>query len=163
MPLSPVMNRNGHFDGRDSLRLWLQLLTLTTMVEKKIRRRLTEEFETTLPRFDVMATLERAHGKLTMGELSKKLLVSKGNVTWVVTSLVKQGLIRREKDEADKRIHFLSLTDKGRREFEAQAKAHKEWINEIFSGLSEQERALMTENLSKLKTMTQFNHEGEEV
>ncbi len=162
MPLSPGMEREEIPAGKEALRLWLQLLTLTTVVEKKIRRKLSDEFETTLPRFDVMATLDRASGKMAMGELSKKLLVSKGNVTWVVSSLVKQGLVKREQDKNDKRTHHLSLTVKGRREFEAQARANRRWVTEIFSGLNEQEMIEMTEKLSKLKEAAKFNQTGEE-
>ena len=162
MPLSPGMEREEIPAGKEALRLWLQLLTLTTVVEKKIRRKLSDEFKTTLPRFDVMATLDRASGKMAMGELSKKLLVSKGNVTWVVSSLVKQGLVKREQDKNDKRTHYLSLTVKGRREFEAQARANRRWVTEIFSGLNEQEMIEMTEKLSKLKEAAKFNQTGEE-
>lgn len=162
MSLSPIMEREEIPAGQDALRLWLQLLTLTTVVEKKIRRKLSDEFETTLPRFDVMATLDRANGKMTMGELSKKLLVSKGNVTWVVSLLVKQELVKREQGKNDRRIHFLNLTVKGRREFEAQARAHRRWVREIFSGLNKREMAKLTEKLSKLKEAAKFNQTGEE-
>lgn len=161
MPLSPVMKREETPAGKEALRLWLQLLTLTTVVEKKIRRKLSDEFETTLPRFDVMATLDRANSKMTMGELSKKLLVSKGNVTWVVSSLVNQGLVKREQGKNDKRTHYLSLTVKGRREFEAQARAHRRWVMDIFSGLNEQEMIKMTKKLSKLKGVAKLNQTGE--
>jgi len=145
---------------KDALRLWLQMLTMTTLVEKQIRRKLNDEFETTLPRFDVMATLDHAEGKITMGQLSKQLLVSKGNVTWVVTSLVKQGLVKREQGTGDKRTHYLSLTTKGQREFEAQARAHKIWISEIFSNLDETELKEMTEKLSNLKEAAKLNQPG---
>ncbi len=138
-------------NGRDALRLWLQLITLTTVVEKKIRRNLKSEFETTLPRFDIMAALYRSGKKLTMGELTEKLLVSKGNVTGVVASLVKQGFIKRERDEADRRTHYLSLTAQGRQEFSKQAKAHQDWINEYFSGMEPGELSAMVDQLSNLK------------
>lgn len=146
--------------NKDALRLWLQMLTLTTLVEKKIRRKLSDEFETTLPRFDVMATLDHAEGKITMGQLSRQLLVSKGNVTWVVASLVKQGLVKREQDTGDKRTHYLSLTAKGQQEFEGQAKAHREWIRDIFSDLNEDEIAEMTEQLSNLKETAKLYQPG---
>ncbi len=150
------VNRN----GREGLRLWLHLITLTTVVEKKIRRNLKSEFETTLPRFDILATLERAGKKMTMGDLTKKLLVSKGNVTGVVASLVKQGLLRRVRDEDDKRTHYLSLTARGRKEFTEQAKAHQGWINDYFSGLEDGELSAMVDQLSKLKDTISKNQEG---
>lgn len=148
-------------NGRDSLRLWLLLITLTTVVEKKIRRNLKAEFETTLPRFDIMATLEHSGQKMTMGELTKKLLVSKGNVTGVVASLVKQGILKRERDSDDKRTHYLSLTAKGRREFAAQAKAHQGWVNDYFSGMEMDELSVMVDHLSRLKDTISQKREGE--
>lgn len=147
-------------NGREGLRLWLHLITLTTVVEKNIRRNLKSEFETTLPRFDILATLERAGKKMTMGDLTKKLLVSKGNVTGVVASLVKQGLLKRVRDEDDKRTHYLSLTPRGRKEFSKQAKAHQGWINDYFSGLEGGELSAMVDQLSKLKDTISKNHEG---
>lgn len=151
---------NAGQNNRDALRLWLQLITLTTVVEKKIRRNLKSEFETTLPRFDIMATLERSGKKMTMGDLTKKLLVSKGNVTGVVASLVKQGLLKRERDEGDRRTHYLSLTAKGRKDFTEQAKAHQGWVNEFFSGLEMDELSAMVDQLGRLKDTISQNHEG---
>ncbi|MEE8296041.1 MAG: MarR family transcriptional regulator [Sphingomonadales bacterium] len=150
-------------NNREALRLWLHLITLTTVVEKKIRRNLKTKFETTLPRFDIMATLDRSGQKMTMGDLTSRLLVSKGNVTGVVASLVKQGLLKRERDKSDKRTHYLSLTNKGKREFSEQAKAHQGWINDYFSGQEMSELSAMVAQLSKLKeTISQNQKRGVE-
>lgn len=147
--------------GKQSLRVWLQLLGLTTIIEKKIRRRLSKEFETTLPRFDVLATLEHAHGKMTMGELSRHLLVSKGNVTGVVANLVEQGLVKKENSTEDRRTQYLSLTPHGAHEFEKLAKAHQGWIEDLFSGLEEKSMAGLLEKLGQLKTSLTTNAKGE--
>ena len=56
------------------LRLWLRLLTTTALVEKQVRARLRDAFGTTLPRFDVMAALDRSPQGQTMSELSSCLL-----------------------------------------------------------------------------------------
>lgn len=158
--MSPALKKEEVSDKRDALRLWLQLLTLTTLVEKKIRRNLQEEFGTTLPRFDVMAALERADGRLTMGELSRKLLVSKGNVTWIVTSLVKQGLVKRERDQQDKRTHYLSLTEKGRAEFAQQAEAHRRWITEMIADADPGEVSDLAEKMGHLKEIVKARQNG---
>ncbi len=146
--------------NREALRLWLQLLNLTTVVEKKIRKNLKAQFNTTLPRFDILANLERAGKKVTMGDLTEMLLVSKGNVTGVVASLVDQGFVKRERDKHDKRTHYLCLTDKGRREFSRQAKAHRDWINDCFSGLDTNEISSMVDQLSNLKDVVSENERG---
>ena len=70
-----------------ALRIWLRLLTCTQLIERKVRSRLREGFATTLPRFDLMAQLERHPEGLKMNELSRLLMVTGGNVTAIVLSL----------------------------------------------------------------------------
>src|SRR5579883_1727733 len=81
--------------SKQSLRLWLKLLGCTLIVEKRLRARLDEDFATTLPRFDVLAALERHPHGLRMSALSEFLLVSNGNVTGVVSRLIEEGLVTR--------------------------------------------------------------------
>ncbi|HEX4181176.1 MAG TPA: MarR family transcriptional regulator, partial [Caulobacteraceae bacterium] len=80
-------------DHKLTLRLWLRLLGCSTLIEKTVRARLTTEFDTTLPRFDVLAALERSPKGLQLGELSRYLLVSNGNVTGVIARLTAEGLV----------------------------------------------------------------------
>ena len=63
------------------LRLWLRLLATANLIEVEVRQRLRERFDTTLPRFDLMAQLERVEDGLLLGELSRRMMVSNGNVT----------------------------------------------------------------------------------
>jgi DNA-binding MarR family transcriptional regulator len=116
------------------LRLWLRLLTCTTMIEGEVRRRLREQFDTTLPRFDVLAQLDKA-GEMTLGELSQRMMVSNGNVTGLVDRLVSEGLIARRAAPRDRRVQMVKLTAAGRRTFRTMAKANGDWISEIFGGL----------------------------
>ena len=85
-------------DHHDSLRLWLRLLSCSTLIENHIRQRLQAEFATTLPRFDLMAQLERCPEGLKMGELSQRLMVTGGNVTGITDLLEKDGLVARVTD-----------------------------------------------------------------
>ena len=140
----------GTAEDHGKLKLWLRLLTCTIKVENLISNRLRSQFNTTLPRFDVMAALARADGDLTMGELSKWLLVSNGNVTGVVSRLVKDGLVERRRAK-DRRVQYVRLTAAGRRQFKTIAAAHEDWINQMLDPLSDRDiRSLMTQ-LSKLK------------
>ena len=68
-------------DHQAELRLWLRLLTCTNLIETEIRRRLREEFNVTLPRFDLMAQLDKNPGGMTLGELSSRMMVSNGSMT----------------------------------------------------------------------------------
>jgi DNA-binding MarR family transcriptional regulator len=119
------------------------LLATTTIVEKAIRAHLKANCESTLPRFDVLAAMERTEGKLTMSQLSNRLLVSNGNVTGVVNRLVEDGYVRREADPSDRRTQFVSLTAAGRQSFRRMAEQHEELVDDIFSDVSDEDMALL--------------------
>jgi DNA-binding MarR family transcriptional regulator len=123
-------------DHKTELRLWLRMLTCTTLIENEVRRRLREHFRTTLPRFDLLAQLDRAANGMTLGELSQRMMVSNGNITGLVDRLAEQGLIRRRPSPKDRRVQIVSLTAAGQRHFRAMAKVNGEWVGEIFDGLS---------------------------
>ena len=74
------MEVRAHEDHHASLRLWLRLLSCSTRIEDTIRQRLREQFGITLPRFDLMAQLEREPSGLTMGELSRRMMVTGGKI-----------------------------------------------------------------------------------
>ncbi len=102
-------------DHHDALRLWLRLLTCTMLIEGRIRSRLRERFATTLPRFDLMAQLERHPEGLRMGELSRRMMVTGGNVTGITAALVAEGLVERRAIPGDRRAHAVRLTAAGKR------------------------------------------------
>lgn len=138
-------------DHATELRLWLRLLACTNLIEVEMRRRLRERFDTTLPRFDLLAQLERFEDGLLLGELSRRMMVSNGNVTGLVERLVQAGLIERNVSEADRRAVRVRLTEKGRQDFAEMATAHAAWIGELFSGFSESEQKALWSRLGELK------------
>lgn len=140
---------------KDELRLWLRLLATANLIEGEVRRRLRAAFHTTLPRFDLLAQLHRAGGALTLGEISRRMMVSNGNITGLAARLEAEGLVERRVSEADRRAQWLRLTPKGRREFSRQSAAHEEWIAEIFAGLAEEERAALFRLLARAKQSAQ--------
>lgn len=113
------------------------MLLTTTLIEKRIRLYLKETCNTTLPRFDAMAALERAGEKITMSQLSDRLLVSNGNVTVLINRLVEDGLVDRQADENDRRIQYVSLTPAGRKAFLQVAEMHEALVDSIFSEISD--------------------------
>jgi DNA-binding MarR family transcriptional regulator len=139
-------------DHQAELRLWLRLLTCTTLIEGEIRRRLRDAFDVTLPRFDLMAQLDKTTGGMTLGELSERMMVSNGNVTGLAERLVAQGLLDRRPSPSDRRAHLVSLTPEGRRVFRTMARTHENWIAELFSGLSPDEIDTLMRLLAKAKT-----------
>jgi DNA-binding MarR family transcriptional regulator len=119
------------------LKLWLRMLASTTQIEAEIRKRLRENFDISLARFDYMAQLYRYREGLKMRVLSRYLMVTGGNVTGLTDELEREGVVQRSASPEDRRAWIVSLTPKGRRGFEAMAKAHEEWLLELFAGLDE--------------------------
>jgi DNA-binding MarR family transcriptional regulator len=138
-------------DHKSELRLWLRLFTCKMLIEGEVRRRLRDTFDVTLPRFDLMAQLDRAPNGMTLGELSQRMMVSNGNVTGLVDRLVAQGLIDRRPSPTDRRSQIVSLTAEGRRSFRAMARANGDWIGEVFAGLSHDEIEDLMRLLGKAK------------
>jgi DNA-binding MarR family transcriptional regulator len=139
-------------DDHAAIRLWLRMLATNRLIETRTRRLLQERFATTLPRFDLMAQLERVPGGLKMGELSKRMMVTGGNVTGITDMLEQEGLVERVDDPDDRRAWLVRLTPAGRRAFGAMAREHERWVVEAFEALGTREKAAMAGFLGRLKT-----------
>jgi len=138
-------------DHHQAIKLWLRMLTCTNRITGKIRSRLRENFKTTLPRFDLLAQLERHPEGLKMSELSKRMMVTTGNITGITDQLEAEGLVRREVDKGDRRSFVVKLTSEGRRLFGEMAAVHEGWVIELFEGLSSEEKETLYALLGKLK------------
>ncbi|MBI3434501.1 MAG: MarR family transcriptional regulator [Proteobacteria bacterium] len=138
-------------DHKSELRLWLRLLTCTTLIETGIRRRLREHFAVTLPRFDLMAQLDRAPSGMTLGELSRRMMVSNGNITGLVDRLAARKLLMRRPSPNDRRVQLVTLTAQGRKAFRAMARANADWIADIFAGLAPADIECLMRLLAKAK------------
>ena len=134
-----------------SLKLWLRLLTCSSLIEKKLRDELRLSFDMTLPRFDFLAQLERAPDGLTMGELSKRMMVSGGNISGIAAQLADEGLIDRCQVPNNRRTFIVTLTQKGRDEFETIAKAHERRVIEMLGQLDQDDVSQLMNLLLKVK------------
>lgn len=142
-------------DDKLELRVWLRLLTCANLVEGQVRNGLRETFDITLPRFDLLAQLDRAPEGLTMGDLSNRLMVSNGNVTGLTERLVSEGLVARLPSPRDRRESRVKLTAQGKRVFDRMTPVHERWIDELFAGLNRTEMAQLLDLLGKLKSSLQ--------
>lgn len=152
LPERPLPDRlGGAPDGKRALRLWLRLLTCSTRIEQTVAQRLRDEFDTTLPRFDMLSALDRAGMVgLTMGEAAGMLMVSNGNVTGLAARLKADGLIEAMAG-ADRRVQRVRLTSLGQTRFTAMARAHERWIEALFADLSADEADDLTRLLERAK------------
>lgn len=138
-------------DSHQSLRLWLRMLSCTTRIENEIRSRLRTTFGITLPRFDLMAQLERHPDGLRMGELSRRMMVTGGNITGITDQLEREELVVRVQDARDRRASSVKLTPAGRAAFDQMAAVHERWIEEMLADVPTEDKEAMTALLSTMK------------
>ena len=138
-------------DHGEELRLWLRLLTCTTLIEGEVRRRLRGSFGVTMPRFDLMAQLDKVPGGMTLSDVSRRMMVSNGNVTGLVERLTESGHIDRRTSETDRRVQVIRLTRLGRADFRRMAAEHKAWIADIFADLTDKDVRDLMRLLAKTK------------
>ena len=119
--------------NKPETRLWLRMLSTTRLITTEIRRRLRSEFGATLPQFDLMAQLYREKDGLRLGELSKRTMVTNGNVTGLVERLEADGLVKRVTPDRDRRATVAQLTPAGSDLFTVMAAAHEGWLRDIMS------------------------------
>lgn len=151
MSVAFAEKHDGALGDHADVRLWLRLLSCTMAIEKSVQRVLGER-GTTLPRFDVMAALERSKHGLTMGALSQALLVSNGNVTQLVQKLAADGLVQVAPEPRDRRVSRVRLTPAGRTHFAELAAVHHDRIDGLFAALSGEEHDQLYAALGALKT-----------
>jgi DNA-binding MarR family transcriptional regulator len=152
-PAEPVSDAETriHDDHHLSVRLWLRMLACTNRIENFVRQNLQSKFATTLPRFDLMAQLERAPQGLKMSELSQRMMVTGGNVTGITDGLEKEGLVIRQVDTGDRRVFHVKLSAEGQRQFRRMAAEHEQWVIELFEGMSVKHKNQLVELLGELK------------
>ena len=147
--------------AKQSLRVWIRMLRASTLIEKRIRSYLKSSFDSTLPRFDVLAALSREAAPVTMSELTGHLMVSNGNVTGLVNRLVEDGLVSRKIDPADRRSQLVVLTEAGRTAFREMAAAHEELVDSFFAQLSDDEMEALLALTEKLnRTLRRQEHDA---
>jgi DNA-binding MarR family transcriptional regulator len=115
----------------------------------------------TLPRFDLMAQLDKPPEGLTLSDLSKRMMVSNGNMTALVERLVASGHLDRRTSDSDRRAQVISLTGLGRAEFRAMAAAHEGWVAQMFGALSRREVEELLRLLAKAKSSARRAVQGE--
>ena len=149
--LRPDLESRATPDDQQALRLWLRLLSCTTRLEGVVRSRLRHDFATTLPRFDLLAQLQRHPDGLAMRELSERLMVTGGNITGITDQLETEGLVVRAAHASDRRSFSVKLTAAGRRQFKRMASTHEQWIIELLAGWTAEEQAQVYRLLASLK------------
>lgn len=144
--------------SKDRLRLWVRLLRAARVIEGELRLRLISQFNTTLPRFDVLAALHRQPEGMLMSDLSRFLLVSNGNVTGIIDRLVDDGFVQRSRRDGDRRTSMVRLTEDGQGRFVEMAAAHESWIDELLHSVSAADAAALAGMLKSFRSEWEDHH-----
>ena len=86
-----------------------------------------------------------------MSTIARELSVTVGTLTISVNGLVKKGYVVRQRGLGDRRVVYISLSERGRRAYERHARFHREMIEGICSALTPEEMAALVKALEKLK------------
>jgi DNA-binding MarR family transcriptional regulator len=150
-PIAPIREKHdGALGHGSSVRVWLRLLSCAMAIEKEVQGRFGER-GMTLPRFDVLAALDRHPEGMTMGALSRALLVSNGNVTQLAQKLRRDGLIATAPLASDRRASIVKLTAQGKELFDRLAMEHNDWIEEMLAGVNLTQRERLYVALGAMK------------
>ena len=155
--MTQISMKASNKNSKARLRSWLKILKTSNFIEKKIRENFREEYQTTLPRFDVMSALYRSKNGLKMNEISDLLKVSNGNITGIIDRLVDDGLVLRVSLKGDRRSNLINLTNKGKIQFQEYAWSHESWINMILNKLSGQDAQILINLLNKISDKGAIN------
>jgi DNA-binding MarR family transcriptional regulator len=143
--------------AKQELRVWLRMLSTTKLVTQEIRRRLRAEFGATLPQFDLLAQLYREPEGLRLGEISKRTMVTNGNITGLVERLEADGLLVRETPGDDRRVTVARLTEQGRKTFADMARVHETWLGEMMADVDKNIFPALNHSIDQLQASVR-NH-----
>ena len=131
-----------------ALSLWVKLARAYGTFARHADRDI-ERYGLTPPQFAVLDILGHL-GTMTLGDLSRKRLLTSGCITVIVDNLQKEGLVERVRSHDDRRVIHVQLTPKGTRLFKAIFPSHVDRITELASVLSEKEQQHLSSLLKKL-------------
>lgn len=134
--------------GAMNVSLWVRLLESHNLMLSEVRRRLSDDC--TMPRFDLLANLEREDGQ-TLAQLSRRMLVTAGNLTGLVDRAERDGVVERRADPTDRRLSRVYLTPKGRELITSLMPTHSAYITELLAGLETTDRRELRRLLGKLR------------
>lgn len=131
-----------------ALRLWIALARCYATYSKAVSCKV-QEYGLTTPQFGIIEALHHL-GPLSLGELADKLLVTGGNVTYVMDRLEEQGLVVRERSPEDRRIVQAKLTPRGQALISGVFPGHAAYIEELAGHLEPEEQEDLRRLLKKL-------------
>ena len=86
-----------------------------------------------------------------MSTIARELSVTVGTLTIAMNSLVKKGYVERTRGREDRRVVYISLSERGRRAYEEHARFHREMLESVIGELTKEEQDTLIRALSRLQ------------
>lgn len=135
-------------DQNTALRLWITLARCHATYSKAMAAKI-QDYGLTMPQFGTLEALYHL-GPLSLGELADKLLVTGGNVTYVMDRLEDQGLVYRYRRPDDRRVIQAKLTPEGRELVADVFPGHVAYIEHLSRHLTTEEQATLSDLAKRL-------------
>lgn len=139
---------------------WLALVRCFSSVERVLMRHFAQEYNSSLPRYDVLTALALHRSGLTMGDLASMLMVTKGNITGVVRRLEQDKLVLKNTSSKDRRVQSVKISAKGMRLWEKMHADYDEKISMLMSGQSEEQSRALVNALRRTRILVETNADG---
>lgn len=156
----PPAERSWSGEEERALRLWIALARAYATFSRAVSGRVSD-YGLTPAQFGVLEALHHL-GPLSLGELAEKLLVTGGNVTYVMDRLEESGLVRRKRSGRDRRVVLAHLTERGRCLIADVFPGHASFVRELVAPLERREQEELRRLLKKLGLSIAAEGPGEE-
>ncbi len=140
--------RNWTESQETALRLWIALARCYSTYSRAVALKI-QEYGLTTPQFGILEALHHL-GPLSLGDLADKLLVTGGNVTYVMDRLEDLGLVYRDRSKDDRRVIQAKLTPEGHRLIAEVFPGHVEYVERLSGELDPDEQEMLRSLLKKL-------------
>jgi len=124
---------------KEAVRLWLALLSCERSIEQRLRTHLSENFNVTLPQFEVLCELHERNKPVVMSRLAEQLNVTSSNLTGVVDRLERKGLAKRFRSKTDRRVQYIEMTSAGKTAYQNISADNALWVARAFTKLTDKE------------------------
>jgi DNA-binding MarR family transcriptional regulator len=135
-----------------SNRIAFRLYQCSNLLNKTGTRAL-DRHQVTTQQWAILGALvrERWAGGIAVGDLAALLMVSRQNLTGVLSRMESRGLVERAVDPNDNRSRLIKLTDEGRQRWSDMQADILAFYAEVFQGMSSSDKIHALHYLSQLR------------
>lgn len=132
---------------------WLTLVRTHTLLWERAEAQMRRDHGLTMARYDVLAQLVTAGGRLGLSELASCIMLSPSGLSKLLDRMAASGLVRREPDPRDARAAFAVITPHGRSLAAAARHGHHDLVRRIFGeALDDRDLAELIRIMNRLST-----------